>query len=86
MKLSSYVGKNDQEKMANRQWFQEEYEQIWRGKVPQPEDLSGMGITIGQCLRLIGKSIKTMEECMQFFPMSTDNSCMERWQNVIERF
>ena len=78
MKLSSYAGKNDQEKMANRQWFLDEYEQIWRGEAPRPEDLSGMGMTIGQCLRLIGKSIKTMEECMQFFPMSTENSCMER--------
>ena len=67
MKLSSYLGKTDQEKKENRQWFLEEYEGIWIGETPWPEDLSGAGMTIGQCLRLLGVSINTREECMLFF-------------------
>ena len=38
MKLSSYNGKTDQEKIENRRWFWKEYEGICKSKAPWPSE------------------------------------------------
>ena len=85
-KLSSYMGKTDLEKKENRQWFLEDYEGIWICEAPQPEDLSGEGMTTGQYLRLLGVSINTREECMQFFSHEHRQQLQERTKKQKMRF
>jgi hypothetical protein len=70
-KISSYFGKTDVQKKENREcWYQNEYYGAWHC-LPEPEDLDGCKMTIGQSLRLLGETIVTVKNCNDFFGNST---------------
>jgi hypothetical protein len=65
-KLESYSGVTDEERKSNRTWYHNDYERMWPSK-PVFDDLQCKQVTIEQCLRLLGKPIRTRAECLQFF-------------------
>ena len=75
-KLDSYKGDDDEGKNRNRTWYQNEYEGLWPSK-PDMEDLKCKQMTIDQCLRLLGKSITTKEQCLEFFDKESRNEIIK---------
>lgn len=63
--ISSYRGKTDDEKTANRTWFNDIYLEVWPC-LPEPEDMTGHRQTIDQSLRLLGRTIRTRDQCVAF--------------------
>jgi hypothetical protein len=75
--LSSYRGKDDEEKKESREWFHETYDKIWPFK-PEMEDLMGRHTTIEQSLKLLGKQIITKKQCMDFFDDSKRKEMIDK--------
>jgi hypothetical protein len=64
--IMSYVGENDMQKRENREWYVNNYHQMWKC-LPEPEDIGGQRMTIDQSLRLLGRTIKMDGDCRDFF-------------------
>jgi hypothetical protein len=88
-KINSYIGKTDEQKKENRDWYINEYYGAWHC-LPEPEDLDGQSMTIGQSLRLMGETIVTVEKCNDFFDDSKRaeliKRCRKWWKNVSKFF
>jgi hypothetical protein len=88
-KINSYIGKTDEQKKENRDWYVNEYYGAWHC-LPEPEDLDGQSMTIGQSLRLMGETIVTVEKCNDFFDDSKRaeliKRCRKWWKNVSKFF
>lgn len=76
--IQSYFGATDEAKTINRHWFNELYLKSFPS-VPTANDCDGQKHTIENSLKLLGKSLRTEAECLNFF----NNS--ERAELVKER-
>jgi hypothetical protein len=64
--IQSYSGATDEAKTQNRHWFNELYLKSFPS-VPMANDCDGQKHTIENSLKLLGKSLSTVEECLDFF-------------------
>lgn len=88
-KINSYIGKTDEQKKDNREWYLTEYYGAWRC-LPEAEDLDGCKMTIGQSLRLMGETIVTVKNCKDFFDnrkrADLIKRCRKWWRDVSKLF